>query len=188
MRIERADLAAMGASAAALKFYDGAEPIEITKNGSIYSLEIFGDPAVTYDSASALLADIEAMAQEIEEEEEEEEATTTYREYFIKNDDENLAWCKPYEDETGNYKLVMHDGEPLGIMTPDREAFRYDGSLTDDLMESFARAVNPDYDYYKGYSNVHIALDAMHEIGCASCPWFDDCEPMGENMSETDCW
>ena len=110
----------------------------------------------------------------------------TYLEYMQDHENENLSWCKPYSDDSGEYMLVMHDGEVHSILSPTCEAFRYDGTLTDELMERFAREVNHDYDLYSGWSDIHIALEAMHEVGCVSCHWRDDCEVMGEEMSETD--
>ena len=110
-----------------------------------------------------------------------------YIDYMNDHEDENLSWCKPYADESGEYTLILHDGMVDAITTPDRIAYRYNGTLTEELMESFARAVNPDYDDYSGWDDLHIALESMHEVGCAHCPFKDDCEAMGEEMSDTDC-
>lgn len=110
----------------------------------------------------------------------------TYRDYMIDHSTEDLSWCKPYEDKTGDYRLVMYEGEPSSIATPERIAFRYDGTLTDELLEAFARAVNPDYETYQGYTDLEIALGTMHPVGCASCPHFDECGAMGEEMSPCD--
>ena len=109
-----------------------------------------------------------------------------YLEYMQEHENDNFSWCKPYANASGDYMLVMCDGELSSIKSPTFEAFRYDGTLTDDVLERFAREVNPDYDLYSGWSDLHIALEAMHEVGCSSCPWREDCEPMGEEMSETD--
>ena len=109
-----------------------------------------------------------------------------YLEYMEENQYENMSWCKPYKDKSEKYTLVVHEGEPLSIMSPTTEAHRYDGSLNDEMMEQFARAVNPDYNEYSGWSDVQIALDAMHEVGCASCPWKEDCDAMGEEMDKLD--
>lgn len=109
-----------------------------------------------------------------------------YLEYMQNHADENFSWCKPYADESGEYKLVMHDGLLESVKSPTITAYRYDGSLTDDVKEQFAREVNPDYDLYKGWDDEHIMLDAMHPVGCASCAWFYECEAMGETMSDID--
>ena len=110
----------------------------------------------------------------------------TYRDYMNDHDTEHFTWCCPYSDETGDYKLVIYDGEINAVSTPDTIAHRYDGTLTDEVLEQFARAVNPYYDDYKGWDNLHIALEVMHEIGCSGCPFNADCEALDEEMSDTD--
>ena len=110
----------------------------------------------------------------------------TYAEYFMEHDNENFSWCKPYADKTGEYMLVMHDGELSALSSPDTIAYRYDGSITDQIIEQFAKSVNPDYSMFKGYTDTQIALFAMHETGCFHCPFKDDCSAMGEEMQDTD--
>ena len=110
----------------------------------------------------------------------------TYREYFEEHDDENLSWCKPYANDEEDCFIIMYEGDAGGIVTPDVEAIRCEGTITDDLLEALARKVNTNYDWYSKWSDLHIALDAMHECGCASCPFKDDCDAMGEEMEETD--
>lgn len=112
----------------------------------------------------------------------------TYREYFEEHEDENLSWCKPYFDESGEYYINMYDGIVEAVITPKVKIIRvYDLNNTlDDIVTEVAKAVNPDYDFYSGWDDLHIALDAMHECGCASCPFKDDCEVMGEEIQETD--
>lgn len=110
----------------------------------------------------------------------------TYREYMIDHDTESLSWCAPYEDKTGDYRLVMYDGEVSSIATPSCVAYTYNGTLTDELLEAFARDVNPDYECYQGYTDLEIAMEALHPVGCAHCPHFDECETMGEEMGPCD--
>ena len=108
-----------------------------------------------------------------------------YRDYMEVHCDENLDWCKPYvSDKSDEYCLIMYDGEPDAVIMPDGTFYRYNGSLTDEVMEAFARAVNSDYDLHSGYDDWLIALRAMHEVGCASCPFSDDCEAMDEQYGE----
>ena len=109
-----------------------------------------------------------------------------YLEYMQEHENEHFSWCTPYADKTGEYMLVMYDGELMSIMSPTCEADRYDGTLTDEALEQFARAINPDYDRYSGWSDLHIALEAMSPVGCASCPWREVCDAMGAEMDETD--
>ena len=109
-----------------------------------------------------------------------------YSEYFEEHQAENFSWCKPYMDKTETYYVVMHDGEMLGIVTPTTVAYRYDGTLTDDLLERVAKEINPDFDSYSGWDLTHIILEAMNEVGCFHCPFKEDCEPYNEYMGETD--
>ena len=103
---------------------------------------------------------------------------------------ENLSWCKPYiyEDDSGSYYIIMYEGAIESIVTPEIEAQRYDGSLTDDLLETIARRFNPDYDWYKGWSDTHIIMDSddLREAGCSECPFKRECDAMLEEMGETD--
>ena len=108
----------------------------------------------------------------------------TYLEYMKTHENENLGWCKPYVDNSGNYFAIMYEGNMEWISMPDTEALRYDGSLTNEVLEAFARSVNPDYDVYSGWTDVHIALDAMREIGCSECPFRCDCDAMLEDIED----
>lgn len=115
----------------------------------------------------------------------------TYREYFDQPEHrtENFSWCTPYTctTDTGDYSLVMHDGEVNAIKTPTGTAYQW-GTLDDNTLEQFARDVNANYDAMstEGCTDLEIALDAMQEIGCIHCPFCDNCETMGEEMSDID--
>lgn len=114
----------------------------------------------------------------------------TYREYMEEHPEENLSWCKPYRDDSGEYCLIVHDGEAEHLEMPGRVADRWDGTLTDDLLEDFAQAINPHFEdkewIYKGWSTLHIALDVMHEVGCSECPCNSLCDAMGEEVNACD--
>lgn len=110
----------------------------------------------------------------------------TYLDYMLEHEDENFSWCKPYVSDDGEYAIVMYSGTPEDIRTPSGDAHRYNGTLNERTLQEFARAVNPDYDQYHDWTDEHIALDAMHETGCAYCPWRDECEAMYETMGEND--
>ena len=110
----------------------------------------------------------------------------TYAEYMEQHDTENFSWCKPYTNDDETYYLIMHDGLPLVIKTPTIEAWRYDGTLTGDVLKQVAKEINKDYSEKRGYSNTYMILEAMHEIGCHYCPFKEDCEPMGGEIDETD--
>lgn len=106
----------------------------------------------------------------------------TYFDYFLMHDDEpmNMGWCKPYVDKSGDYTLIIHDGEAESAVTPKGTFHRYDGTLTDMVLEHIAHAVNDYYDDYFGWSNCHIALEAMTETNCINCPLRDECEAINE--------
>lgn len=103
--------------------------------------------------------------------------------YMREHDGENLSWCKPYVDDSGKFALIMCEGKPLAICAPGKYVFDDDDNFSAEL-EDFARAVNLDYDLYQGWSDLQIALFALHETGCAACPMCEDCEPMNETMGE----
>lgn len=109
-----------------------------------------------------------------------------YIDYMNEHPTENLCWCKPYTNDDETHYLIMYDGKPEVIITPNIEAWRYDGSLTEAIMEQFAREVNPGYETYSHWSDTHIALEAMREIGCHYCPFKNDCDPMIEEMDQSD--
>ena len=91
---------------------------------------------------------------------------------------ENLGWCKPYVSEDGKYALAVNEGEVAGMVF-NGEDIKADKLDKPDMLRQFAKAVNPDYDDYDGWGDLHIALDgSVRECGCANCPWFDICDAM----------
>lgn len=110
----------------------------------------------------------------------------TYMDYMREHPEENFSWCKCYTNPEETHYMVMYDGLLNCINTPSVIAYRYGSHDFDAEIETLAREVNEDYDLYSEWDDIHIALDAMHEIGCWHCPFKDECEAMGEEMSETD--
>lgn len=106
----------------------------------------------------------------------------TYREYFDKHETENMNCCRPFQDKTGDYTVIIYGGEMELASTPSGRYFRYNGTLTDAIKEDIAKAVNNGYYCYHGWTDERIALDVMHEVGCSGCPFRDDCEMMNEEM------
>ena len=103
-------------------------------------------------------------------------------EYMEAHPDEHLSFCSVYvSDISDGYALIVYDGTLEGITTPDGVYSRSEGTLTDEVVEQFARTVNFDYDLYVGYTDFQIAIFAMHEVGCASCPYKDGCEAMQDD-------
>ena len=109
----------------------------------------------------------------------------TYLEYFNQHPTETLDWCKCYTDKSGEYFLVMYDGEPSLIKTPSGTKDVTPRHCGDDSgMHDFAIAVNNGYHCYHGWTDAYIALDVMHEVGCASCPFRDGCQVMNEEKED----
>ena len=95
-----------------------------------------------------------------------------YRKMMMDNGG-NLGWCKPYISEDGKSAISLTDGKISGMMLG---GVKMD---TDFDFAKFARAVNPDYDDYDGWDDLHIALDGgIREGACCDCPWFGICEAM----------
>lgn len=103
----------------------------------------------------------------------------TYREYMEKHLTENIGWCAPFVDESGSYAAVVCEGKIISIRTPDGDRNDPDA----ETIRKFAKTVNTEYDFYKGWDDTHIALEAMREVGCAYCPWNYYCEAMDEPVS-----
>ena len=106
----------------------------------------------------------------------------TYMEYFKEHDTENIGWCKPYADKAEENWLIMYEGIAETIITPMQTLYRYIGTLTEQAMAEFAITVNNGYHCYHGWTDEEIALDTMHEMGCAYCPLREQCEAMYEEI------
>ena len=95
---------------------------------------------------------------------------------------DNLDWCRPYVDESEKYYLVMTEGRVNGMYGPGIKdcADCETGEEEDENLKKLAQSVNKDYDLYSGWGDAHIAMEAMTETGCTSCPFFGICEAMDE--------
>lgn len=97
---------------------------------------------------------------------------------LMKENGENLGWCKPYVSADGKYVLAVNEVEVAGMIF-NGEDIKADKLGDPDLLRQFAKAVNPDYDDYDGWGDLHIALEGdIRECGCADCPWFSICDAM----------
>lgn len=96
-----------------------------------------------------------------------------YRKMMMDNG-ENLCWCKPLSYQDGKVILAVNEGEIVGL--------RIDGTdvkINADSVRRVAKMVNPDYDLYDGWDEMHIIQEAPHEeLGCCNCPWFGICDAM----------
>lgn len=118
---------------------------------------------------------------------EKEDKPMTYLDYANDHPDFHPAWCVPFSDDSEERFLIIHDGLASMIESPEVTSVR--GELLCDFdsdLGAFAQAVNPDYDAYSGYTDQQIAMMAMHETGCAACPFRHECEAMSAEMDETD--
>lgn len=106
----------------------------------------------------------------------------TYRDYFAAHADECVDWCTPYIAD-GGYAMAVNDvemNELSGLMIAGEDIDTCDTREDAEPVKRLAKAVNADYDLYSGWSDTHIAIEAMRKVGCASCPWFKDCAQMDE--------
>ena len=86
---------------------------------------------------------------------------------------ENLGWCKPYTTSDGRFAVAVCEGDIVSMLIKG-----VDIDTTPETIKALAATINEDYSLYRGCSDCDIALDAMTETGCASCPWRDCCECM----------
>lgn len=94
---------------------------------------------------------------------------------------DNLSWCKPYMSDDETCCVIVNSGEIAGCII-NGEDVGYILPTTDvaAIAHRLAIAVNADYADYDGWGDLHIALDAMREVGCSECPFRDDCDAMWE--------
>lgn len=91
---------------------------------------------------------------------------------------ENLSWCRPYISRDGSCAMVINEGEIINIMINGKDfpnpSYEQIASLASRLSPD---DVNPDAD---DNELVEILCDIMREVGCADCPYCDECECMDE--------
>lgn len=88
---------------------------------------------------------------------------------------QNLGFCRVFWDDRDESAIAIKDGEIryVRLLDKDRTA-----DISPALIEQLAIEVNKDYDNYDGISDLELALDAMTENGCSSCPWRHECSDM----------
>lgn len=102
---------------------------------------------------------------------------------LMQDNGENMGRCKPYVSEDGKNTIAVNGGEVVGMIL-NGEDIQPDKLDSTDLLRQFAKAVNPDYSEYRGWDDLHVALEGVRECGCASCPWFDICDAMDGEVEE----
>lgn len=94
-----------------------------------------------------------------------------YRKKMLKEGG-NLSWCKPYISSDSKNAIAVNSGKIEGMII--------DGVQINSIdVNRFAKAVNPDYNSYDGWDDLHIAMEGnIKESACSDCPWFEECEAM----------
>lgn len=116
----------------------------------------------------------------------------TYRDLMNEHESDNMGFCIPFHGDSkalGNFDhefdfLILFEGQAHSLYL-DGEAI-HDPSEED--LKKFAKAINPDYDLYDGWDDLHIALDVMTECGCSRCPFKDECEEMDNELQNEDVY
>nr|DAR24149.1 MAG TPA: hypothetical protein [Caudoviricetes sp.] len=91
---------------------------------------------------------------------------------------ENLSWCRPYISRDGSCAMVINEGEIINIMIDDKDFV----NPSREQLAALAARLNPDDadPDADGEELTEILLDSMREVGCADCPYRDECECMDE--------
>jgi len=88
----------------------------------------------------------------------------------------NLSWCIPYTADGGKIAFAVNEGECVGMIV-DGENVEYNDP---EVIKAAAKRANDDYEMYEGRTDMHILVEASVEEDCRDCPFFDECEAMGE--------
>lgn len=102
----------------------------------------------------------------------------TNREFMMQHTDEHLPYCRCCRTDDESSTLIIRNGKPVVILTPELSAIAPRGTLPADVVRYLAKLVNPNWGLYHGYTDAYIAFDAMRDTGCAGCPLFCECRDM----------
>lgn len=117
---------------------------------------------------------------------EKEDKPMTHLDYANANPDYHSDWCVPWADASGERFLIMQECKPQAIDSPEATSINGDELCDfDSDIAVLAQTVNPDYDTFSGYTDAQIALMAMHETGCAACPFRLECDFMRSEIENT---
>ncbi len=91
---------------------------------------------------------------------------------------ENLSWCRPYISCDGSCAMVINEGKIINIMINGKDFV----NPSREQLAALAARLNPDDadPDADGEELIEILLDDMREVGCADCPYRDECECMDE--------
>lgn len=95
---------------------------------------------------------------------------------LMRESNKNQEWCKPMIGD--RVKFTVLDGSIPALIIDGTEV-----EVTPENIRKAAKIVNPYYDDYEGWSDTCIAcMGDVNEAPCHECPWFDDCEIMGQEV------
>lgn len=106
-----------------------------------------------------------------------------YRDMMRENN-ENLGWCKPLAWKDGKVILAINEGTVVGIQINGEDAH-----TTPENIKVVAQWINDMYNDYSGLDDTHIILDCedeAEELPCRLCPWFGTCDAMDEEDEEVE--
>lgn len=83
--------------------------------------------------------------------------------------------CNFYESENGRVQFTAFEGGEVSTLSIDGEEFYTPETVKNNLQRA-AKIANEDYEYYKGWGDLHILLEASNKHECSDCPWHSECE------------
>lgn len=83
--------------------------------------------------------------------------------------------CNFYESENGRVQFTAFEGGEVSTLSIDGEEF-YTPETVKNNFQRAAKIANEDYEYYKGWSDLHILLEASNKHECCDCSWQAVCE------------
>lgn len=94
---------------------------------------------------------------------------------MLENPTENMGWCTPYKIENAQHKayLAVNEGELCSLQIDSKKMNTKDAA---DAALILGLYIND------GYTPLETILNSpnCHEIGCADCPCFKNCEAFEE--------
>lgn len=130
------------------------------------------------DSTGAIVATVEVPAREL--------GHAHWLDYANEHPNYHPASCVPYTDHDCERFLIMNDGKPQAIYSP--ETISVNGDELCDFesdLAFLAELVNPHDVLYREDPDEKEALKYMHETGCFDCPFRLECDFMRSEIENT---
>lgn len=97
------------------------------------------------------------------------------QEKMLEDTSANMSWCRPYLIKSAQHRVyvAVNEGEVAGLQLDGEDI------ANEDIAYACAMLKLPVGEYD---SCLEALLDSPHcqEIGCAHCPWFNDCDAFTE--------